>query len=243
MAMEIKDLKIGAKLEIHLIDKFGKNAGYNYTSLLLDIVDESNIIIAYPMRKSRLVFIPTESRVEIVLSHKNHGLLVFEGTVTARSDKENLAALHIKVDTELQRIQRRQYFRLICYLDVAYRLLDDKNIENGRELANNNKQQKNEDLKYKKAVSSDLSGSGICIVTDEKLSVGSNIEVLISLDGRTSVKAICRVIRSLMDENNSKTRYKTGMHFVEISKHDRDLIIKYLFNLQRELIKKGFLKK
>jgi c-di-GMP-binding flagellar brake protein YcgR len=232
--MNAKNMIIGSKIEIRLFDNLYQKSDYVYVSQLLDIIDEKNIIAAYPIHESRLLFIPNGAKVEVVIIQKKHGLFSFIGTVVSKSNKDNVASMQIQIETEIIKIQRREFFRLTCFLDVRYRILSDPSQENNPESGSSKTSQE-----FMKAMTSDLSGSGVCIITDTALPEGSLIELEIKLDDVTTVKAAGNIIRSYRDENQRKTKFKNGIHFVGLSKADRDQIIKYLFNLQRELLKKG----
>jgi len=232
--MTAKDFIIGSKLEIKLLDNLYQKSDHLYVSQLLDVIDENNIIAACPIHESRLVFIPDGAKVEVFIIQEKKGLFSFVGTVVSKSNKDNIAFMKIRVETEIKRFQRRQFFRLSCLLDVRYRILSDVYQEYSP-VPDNNKQNQ----EYMSAITSDLSGSGVCIITDTALPEGSLVELQIKLDNDTVVTAEGNVIRSFKDDFR-KSKYINGIQFVQLSKADRDLIIKFLFNLQRKLLKKGF---
>jgi len=231
--MNAMDFKIGTKLEFSLIHSTGQKSDFSHVSQLLDIVDESNIVMACPIHGSQLVPIPVGTKIEVVFIHEKRSVISFEGTVTGRSDKDNVAAMQVHIESEISRIQRRQFFRLECLLDVQYRLLSD----DSEDISNFNNEDSGKKVEYKKAVTSDLSGSGVCIVTDESIPKDSIIEICIFLDEKNVVKAIARLIRSSAVQIEKGTKYKNGLHFVNISKTDRNRIIKYVFAQQRKLLK------
>jgi hypothetical protein len=131
--MEAYDLKIGTKIEFSLVTGSAGLKGATYISQLLDIVDAENIIISTPITNSRIVFIPPGFNIKITLLDPKHGLLGFTGQVLKRDIRGNINILHVKVVSALEKIQRRQYFRLDNLMNAEYRLFtgDAAVIANG----------------------------------------------------------------------------------------------------------------
>lgn len=230
--MKLKEIKIGTRLELEVINSSGEKQGYVYVSQMEDVVDPENVVIASPIYASRMIFIPKDTRLRVVFFHDKYGMLYFNGIVTGKGQKGNLSMLYIRVEGEIQQIQRRKYFRLDCFLNAGYRLLNDQSP--GPESENDI----NREQEYKKALTKNLSGSGVCILTDEEIPVGSSVEVLIMVNPGTTVKARSTVVRSREIESARTKKFEHGLHFTEISKMHQNEIIRYIFDQQRVLLKK-----
>jgi len=84
----------------------------------------------------------------------------------------------------------------------------------------------------------DLSGGGIRFLTEEYVEDGSILYVQSELpngDMQTQV----RVIRTEKIEDSKPQRYCVATEFHEISERDRDRIIRFIFEIQRMMRKKG----
>ncbi|MGI6779013.1 MAG: flagellar brake protein [Acetivibrionales bacterium] len=231
--MNITELKIGTRLEIELLNHLGDKKGPAYVSQLLRIVDQENIIIASPIHKSVVIPVHAGTRVRVFALHETHGLLSFNATAKSSHKKDNLSLLLLNITSDLIKIQRRDFYRLQCCIDVDYYILDNENENHGNHSEGNNSESK----EYKKAIAKNISASGICIVVEEKIPKDSLLHLSICL-GNTLIKSTCKVIRSTLIENTRGNKYELGLSFVKMSRHSQEILIKYIFDQQRELLKK-----
>lgn len=237
--MNIFEVKLGTRLEIDLINSLGEKIGKTYISQLMEIVDRHSIIMAAPIHESRLMFIPNGTRVRAVFLHEKYGLLSFEGVITHKEKNENILALHAEISTGFVKIQRRQYFRLECSLNGKYRLVAESATSDETK---GGTQEKDETVKgsqqdFKKALTKNISGSGACIVIQEDIPKDSVIELVLFITPETTVNAVCKVVRSKSIETSAGKKYSLGLLFIEIPKKDQDIVIKYIFDKQRQLLK------
>jgi len=228
--MDVKKIPIGTKFDLELINSIGERIGKIYISQLLDVIDSKNIIMSCPIHESRLTFIANGTHVRVVFHNDKHGLLSFTGIITEKEKTDNIIVLHTLINSDFEKIQRRNHFRLDCFIDGKYCILPedtpDKRIESDPE-----------NKTYKKILAKNISGSGACIVSEDELVGGSLIELTLNLNKDTSIKTICKVIRSILMENNKDKKYATGLYFKEISAKDQDHLIKYIFKQQAQILK------
>lgn len=232
--MDVFSIKVGTKFEFEIISDTGKKIGQTYTSQLLDIIDAENIIIATPIHEARMILIPTGAAVKIMFSHDIHGLLSFMGTVTAKSKKENIHGLVIQKTSDFMKIQRRRHFRLECFVEAQYCICT--NEENKSQNHGNSAKRD-----CKNAFTRNISGSGACIISNEHVQKGSLIELTLYLDANNIVKTVSKILRVEKIESAKDKKYELGLLFVKISKPDEDRLIKYIFDQQRQLLKKDVL--
>lgn len=78
-----------------------------------------------------------------------------------------------------------------------------------------------------KALSSDISATGIRLVVTEELQVGSHLELMLNFDDYNfpSVKLVAEVVWCRARDTGS---YFAGMRFVEMSDHDRQIAESYI---------------
>jgi c-di-GMP-binding flagellar brake protein YcgR len=227
--MDIKKVKIGTKLELELINSLGEKIGQTYISQLTDVFDMQNISIGAPIHESRLMLITSGTKVRITLLHETLGLFCFTGIISGRERKEAIIIFNVKITGDFEKIQRRKYYRHDCNLNATYRILEDineKSESNTPESTNN----------FKKTLTKNISGSGVSIITDEDSPKGSNIELTIQLTSTSSIKATCKVVRNTKILN-ARDKYDLGLYFVKISQRDQDMVVKYIFDLQRLQLK------
>ncbi len=224
--MKIHEMKTGTRLELELLD-YGEKTGNKYISQLLEPPNGDSIIVSAPIYESRLIFIPINIRLGVTFFHSRYGLMGFTANVTLRENRGNLSVLELHVETPLENIQRRKHYRLDSLINVEYRLYSAQN--------------KNEEEKpaYKKVMAKNISGSGACIIVDEEIPLKSVLDITLHLSDTLQAKAVCNVVRCTPLELDKVSKFELGLHFAEISAQNQDNIIKYIFEQQRVLLKKG----
>lgn len=229
MNTTITDTKIGTRFEIELLDSLGGKIGSTYTSQLLDIKDGENLTIAAPIQESRLMLIPSGSSIRCIFLHHKLGLVSFTGTVASREKQENIIVINIAVTSKLTRIQRRNHFRLDCMLDAKYRIIEEGSENNAADLGS---------VEFKKAYTKNISGCGACLVTDEPIEKSSYIYSILILEDGTSIETKCMVVRCTKVGDIELSKYLIGLSFVNISVKDQDILIRYIFDKQKQLLKR-----
>lgn len=232
--MNIIGTKLGTKLELELVNNLGQKIGQTYISQLIDVIDEKCIVISAPIHESRLMFVTNGTNIRILFFHNKLGLAAFLGTVTGKEKSENLILFDIRIDSDLEKIQRRNYFRLDCLLNAQYYLISTES--NGDDMPVDLIADSSE-KEYKKAIAKNISGCGTCIVVSEDIQKGSVLEVIISIDKQTSIKMKGKVVRNIAIEANRETKHELGLYTSQISVKDQDIIIKYIFDQQRLKLK------
>lgn len=222
--MTPQEIQIGTRLELELLNKKGEKVGNNYISQLFEQQESNCLVISAPIFEARLIFIPLQAQLRLTFTHYKYGLLGFTALVARREFKGNVAVLIIQPEGELVKIQRRTHYRLDHMADILVRLSEEESKE-GSETAI-------------KALTKNVSGSGICIVTEVDIPKKSEIYVELSLAGKIMITAKCIVIRNTQFEVKKARKYELGLHFIDISQKDRDSLIKYIFERQRVQLKK-----
>ena len=216
------EIQLGTRLELELLDNSGEKMGNVYISQMLEIQSSNCIIISAPIFEARLVYISLEAQIRLTFLHYKYGLLGFTARVTGREFRGNIAVLIIKATSDLTNIQRRTHYRLECIADALVR-----RAESGMEIS---------EAPQINACAKNISGSGVCLVTETPLPVGTEVEVVLSLaDG---IKARGIIVRSTDFEIKKVKCYELGLHFTNMSQKDQDKIIRYVFEQQRILLKK-----
>ncbi len=230
MNTTITDTKIGTRFEIELLDSLGGKIGSTYTSQLLDIKDSENLTIAAPIQESRLMLIPSGSSIRCIFLHHKLGLVSFTGTVASREKQENIIVINVAVTSKLTRIQRRNHFRLDCMLDAQYRVIEEEGSENNTVDPGT--------VEFKKAYTKNISGCGACLVTDEPIEKSTYIYSVLILEDGTSIETKCIVVRCTKVGDIELSKYLIGLSFVNISVKDQDTLIRYIFDKQKQFLKR-----
>lgn len=207
-------LKVNLRIEI-LIDN-----GYSidrYPSRIEE-VRAKTLLTAIPMRAGVVLPIHSGEVLNIHFIYKDE-VYSFETLVLGRR-LIPIPVLELSRPSEIKKIQRRRYVRLRVNFDVDFRLVNS--IEPG----------------YDKGMTVDISGGGLQFTTKKELSVDDIIELRVSLPGRYPLETLARVVR--VEKSNPKTtNYSIGAEFENLRESQRDLVIAFVFEKQREILKKG----
>lgn len=222
--MNATDIKIGIRLELEIINSLGERIGQPYVSQLIDVSDKNKVLIAAPIHESRLMLITNGTRVRIIFLHQNQGLLSFEGVISKKDKKDNIFIFGIDILSDFEKIQRRKYFRLDSILNAKYRVLLEPKSEETPPV-------------YKKAFTRNLSGNGSGIAIGEELKKNTLIELEISISKDVFIKIEGKVIRCTELPSQREKKFECGLYFTKISQKDQDILIKYIFDQQRMMLK------
>jgi len=221
--MDLLDFKIGSLLRLDIYDDNGDNIDRVFASQLEESVDEYEAIIAVPIVEGVIYAVRVGWSITVYLQEGN-SFHRFQARVIQRMQQDGRALLRILRLSEIEIAQRRRYYRFQCSIPFKYRVIT--NLK--------------EDLEspYIDGRTADISGSGISFTSKARLAINSLIECEMIIDGKP-VYLIGRIIRCLRvtDEDYDRFEYQVGVFFSEIEEHKRELIIKFIFNEERRIIR------
>lgn len=215
------EISLGTRFELEAFDINGEKVGSTYVSQLLEYQDDTLLVISAPIYEARLVYIPDDMIIRLTFIHGKQGLLGFNAKVKSKEFRGNVAVLLIEPEGEIEKIQRRMNYRLDIVLDVLMWLPgnDNKNTV--------------------KAYTKNISGSGLCVISEVEIPRKTEIKLELELSAEVSISAKCLILRVTPTELRKRKGFELGMHFTEISQKSQDTLIKFIFHQQRMLIKKG----
>ncbi len=231
MCMELTDIETGTRLELE--PEYGTDSERKpvYVSSFEWAEGRDSALITAPISAGRLVPLEKGAVYNICFLNKEGKLLnlyKFRAVVRERLVIDNMHLLLIEKLGEIARIQRRNFFRLDCYVDVRYRVIksisDDDNC----------------DIPFRKTITSDLSGGGIRLLLDEKIDPGTYLECELFTETDRKIRFFGKVVRFEHIGSGGKYRYAAGVAYVDIDEKEREDVIKYIFEEQRKLLKKGW---
>jgi len=217
-------IQIGTRLELEILQD-DERVGPPYVSQMLEFLPDGSFAIATPIHEARLLHIPENTTLRLSFTHTKDGLIGFTATAIKHDLKDNLSTLLIKPTSVLFKFQRRANYRLEFTTDVLLKI--NENPENP------------EPQPVIKAHTKNISGSGLCVVSDVELTKGADVTAEISLPKNQKITVKCLVVRTESFLVRKVRRYHLGMHFYDISKKDQESLIKFIFEQQRILLKKG----
>ncbi|MDY4721146.1 MAG: PilZ domain-containing protein [Clostridium paraputrificum] len=184
-----------------------------YKSNLQDVT-ESYILIDIPVNNG--IYLTMNDNDEIEAEHYVDGGSYYKLNcrVLGRTREGKLNLYKLSKPYNISKIQRRNYVRVDMVEYAFYKLQND----NGEEV-------------WKKGIILDLSGGGMKIKIEEKLSLRDRVTVNIFIAENEKVQIVGEVVRV---EKSNTGEYICGLKFKEISERTRDKIIQKVFEQMRK---------
>lgn len=234
-----KYIQEGNKIELEAVkrsvNEFGEIVRKTYKSELYEIVSEDRVRIAMPVEKMKVILLPVGAQYSMCFYTKN-GLYQCMARVSERYRNKNLFVLVMDLESDLQRYQRREYYRLNTILDMKSRKLDNESKNSEGNSTEEQVEFLDTDLTFDNGTMVDISGGGARFISTVKYQEGSLIRFVFSLFVNGTVTEYNLVGRVLMSEllMNREDAYENRIQFVNIGNEDRESIIKYIFEEERK---------
>ncbi len=220
--MDIENiLKVNQRIQIELMDENGQIE--RYPSRIENIHDNEIIVVA-PIKDRVTVPIPVDTSL-LVTVWDHCSAYNFQTKVIKRSNLR-LPLLHLAVPPCINRIQQRDFVRVPLSLEVIASFVHPQS-----------------GYQEIKCVTKDISGGGLMLIFTKSPPFTKEIEVDISFSlENEEIRARGKVAwLNLETDVSGIQRYLVGIKFISISEKARGRIIKYVFQRQIELRKRGLL--
>lgn len=220
-------LTLGTKLELELYDANGNKMVPTLISQFEAVLPDDSMEILSPLLEGRIFPVRRGTRMEVIYQ-KDGEVYKFASEAIERKLEGNIHYLRIRPLTEEEKIQRRYFFRFSCVRDVEYRLFADGDT------------QEEERGVFRKGVTKDISGGGICFRADVKPEIGWQVEGILRLN--RDIPFIGRVVRVIDIREGGRYNYEIGVEYTDITNMNRERVISFIYEEQRKLLKKGWTK-
>jgi len=171
------------------------------------------------MRKGTLLPMRLGQEIKVITRYKNSTVGFLTRIVGRR--REPIPYLIInKPEVILPIKQKREYVRLNVSLPVRFKIIDEED--------------KNE---IEEGITIDISAGGVLFSTKAEVKKGQKIEIEITLSLEKTFSCQADAIRIFEKAENNAIW--VAVEYNDISEADRDRIFKFIFEKQREWIKKG----
>lgn len=217
--MKLKDLKVNQLIEIEICN----DEKTEYLPSRIEEIKENYLYIAMPMHKGSLLPMRMGEEIKIILRHKN-GTFGFPTRIAGRR-REPIPYLIINKPEQLVSInQKREFVRLEVSLPVRFRVIegeDQGQIEEGLTI--------------------DISAGGALFSTQADMKAGQKLEIEVQFSDKESFFGKAHAIRIFERDKSEKNAVRVAIEYDDISESQRDRIFRFIFEKQREWIKKGIL--
>lgn len=230
----------GDKIEINQLQRADAKSDISvvYRSKVLDVKENGNVEISMPTEKGRLVLLTLGVRYEFVFFSRG-GLYRAIAQVKERYKKDNIFMLEIELRSQLEKFQRREYYRYPCIMNFDYYLLTKEEAAYGSgeaiyiQIRNGAFPDKTEQT----GQIIDLSGGGVKFVTKEEVLPEQYLLMELCLrsdEVNRKYYIVGTVISSQKTTRGDKKCYEIRVKFLIEDNNIREEIIKYIFEEERK---------
>lgn len=226
----LNNIRPGDRINISFSDsKVNKN---NYKSSISDLISDDTWEITMPMESGKMVLFPLGISCDLVIFSQGNIMNKCTAVIKDRYKKDGLFFLIIKISSKLTKIQRREFFRVVCCIDMQYYTLEtnEKEINMDDLFSYFSSLDSLNDYHY--GVIMDISGGGIKFSSDFKNESGSYILSVISLNGERMM-IVCKIIACEKSQKVSD-KYINRAKFIFKNISDREKIVRFVFDEERK---------
>lgn len=240
--------QLGDKIDIQLIQQLQQQGSgeliadevRTYKSCLFDYISDFEIEIAMPTENGRMVLFQIGLRCKL-LFYSKRGLFTCNAIVQKRYKKDNLFVLAMQLTSEPVKLQRREFFRIDCILEMRYVPITQEIARLATTEQLFMEIQKPEYIEcYEKGTMLDLSGGGLRFQTARRLDVGTYqvSEIRLSSERMDQTFYLVTKIISCEQMPNDAQRYICRGQFFFKNLRDRENIVRYVFDEERRIRRK-----
>ncbi len=241
-------LSIGDKIDIKPLGKSGKPilGARTLVSQLVDFVDGDVINIAAPIVLGKTIPLPVGEYYNLCF-YTEKGLYQCTSTVISNHRDNKTIITVVRITTNLEKFQRRQYFRLELIHDIEYRpitieeeilerKISNSEFDNPESLTEARKRLAQIDREWLSASITDLSGGGARFSSEVLHKSGDKIRIKLNfLSGKELKKLL--LTANIISSSRIPVRvgaYEHRVEFIDIMQKDREALIKYIFEQERK---------
>ena len=210
-----------------------------YVCQVCDIIDDTKIKVTMPIEGGHVVAVSPNTRLDACF-YTTKGLYHGRVVVVERMKEDNIYLMVVELQYELEKFQRRQYYRLSCTMDLQFRRMEEEEIVNFTQ--NKEIPDERELRMLSEGVALDFSGGGVRFVSDERYHKDDYlfVKLRISYDDTYKVYVLVGKVVASSEGKNGRKKYESRVEFVDVSSRVREEIIKYIFLEERKQRKSDY---
>lgn len=187
-------------------------------------IQDKHLAISIPIKDFQYLPLRKDEKIQ-VLYYEGNSIYKFTSSVIKR-DKSNIPLLWISIPDKFQKIQRRKFVRVSVLYDIRCALID-RNLELNKENLSN--------IRFHNGTILDLSGGGARLKTE--LSAKKDDVFILVLPVKESFIIVKgEVKRAALNELGERVY---GLNFINLKIMEQEKIIRSVFQIMRDQMKKG----
>ena len=218
-----------------------------YSSKVLDLLDDETVKIAVPISSGLIIPLEVGDKYQLIF-YTERGLYHCRGKITQRYKEGLIAVLIVQLETDLEKYQRRQYYRLEYAMEIQYRVISLEEISYIKKLDvgfyNSQEEKeileqllKEEQSQWIEATITDISGGGCRFNSQVEHQVGRNTQVQLSYSYKGEIKSDIYTAKLIYCEPIEKKKgyFEHRVEFLEINDAEREKLIRFIFEQERKI--------
>lgn len=208
--MEDFKLKINDRVEVIKDEKA-------YKALIIDI-REDFLTINLPVNDGNYLMLYPSEKIEMTSYLEDGRCFKFYSEVILRGKENNILFYKISPPFDIQKIQRRNFFRVDLTDDIHYKkitLVEEEDYDT---------------IPYKRGLMVDLSAGGLKLKARDNISKDDLLLIKMKVN-EVELELKCDIVRI---ENTADKEKLCGLRFIEISPAQSELIVRELFKIIRK---------
>lgn len=238
-------IELGNKLELQKVRHVEFSEEVKYVSKFLYQKSADEAVIEMPSYKGSMVVLEPEDQYQVCF-FTNKGLYRCIVEVADRFYEDNLPVAVVRFQSDFEKLQRRQYYRMECVLDLTFRPVTQKEAEDilwmkkGHKSLSSSPEEKIENTRSYAGVALDISGGGIRFNSEFAAQPGDTVllSVAFATPDAHKLRLLFAKILTVSPVANRKGLYEHRAEFAYISNDERESIIRYVFMEERNRRKK-----
>ncbi|WP_201713338.1 flagellar brake protein [Rossellomorea arthrocnemi] len=187
-------------------------------------LSQEGIYIDYPIhtKTEKAIFLIDGTQLKASFTINEQTVLMFETEVMGRKlSKIPMIHLHYPGDEGLVKVQRRQFVRVEANTDISLKINE----------------------RFYPTITEDLSAGGCAVVVREGMDIesGTKLSTIIVLPMQTGECQYVEIAGKVIRVWEKEHKLIASIEFVHLSENQRQLILRYCFERQLDLRKKGLL--
>lgn len=254
--MKEQVIHVGDKVEMYKISvqsEMENQVRKQYISQILDYMDGEQLKFAMPMEAGRIIPLTVGDFYEVCF-YTNSGLFQSSIEIIDRYKEENVHVMIGEFTSDLEKCQRRQYYRLEHIIDINYRYYTKEEEILERRLMVNDFANEEARMSCKKilnevknkwmiATITDISGGGVRFNSSILHKKGKLLYLRIPIvqDGAERIFELKGEVVNSVVLAKKTDYYETRVKFIEIDRDEREQIVKFIFAQERKMLRRSTL--
>ncbi len=206
-----------------------------YMSKVMDVTSDDRIEILMPFERGKIVLLPVDGEYSLCF-YSNKGLYQCFAKIVDRYRSDNIYVLVMDLTSTLSKLQRREYYRFSCALQLSSKLCTKEEQE---EFEREKKFPVDPETGLQKSVVVDISGGGLRFVANFRYEEGSTIYCSYRLPGaNTKSYEMISTVLKVKEIENRPGLFEHRIQYIVIDENSREDIIHFIFEEERKIRKK-----